>query len=164
MLHRYRNYCSSADSASPSPWFSFRARSRDHLLPDQFTVTSLEQFSPKCVTSVDPGRALVRDCSACSYDIPVGTDVLSLLHKDYHTSRLSTNTSKSLHLCDHTNYFLMRCSCVDVLLRVLFVVQQLLQQNKHCSKRDIYYMYPSIFVGLCSVGAMFAPHSIIRDY
>lgn len=38
--------------------------------------------------------------------------------------------------------------CADVLLRVLLVVQQLLQQNKHCSKRDIYYMYPSIFQGL----------------
>jgi meiotic recombination protein SPO11 len=36
-----------------------------------------------------------------------------------------------------------------VLLRVLLVVQQLLQENKHCSKRDIYYMYPSIFVGQC---------------
>ncbi|AQK62795.1 topoisomerase-like enzyme1, partial [Zea mays] len=84
VLHRYRNYCSSADSASPSP-------------------------------------------CACSYDIPVGTDVLSLLHKDYHTSRL------------------------NVLLRVLFVVQQLLQQNKHCSKRDIYYMYPSIFVEVAVV-------------
>ncbi|PWZ22765.1 Phytochrome C [Zea mays] len=84
VLHRYRNYCSSADSASPSP-------------------------------------------CACSYDVPVGTDVLSLLHKDYHTSRL------------------------NVLLRVLFVVQQLLQQNKHCSKRDIYYMYPSIFVEVAVV-------------
>ncbi|KAK3146052.1 hypothetical protein QOZ80_3BG0260870 [Eleusine coracana subsp. coracana] len=59
---------------------------------------------------------------ACSYDSPVGTDVLSLLHKDYHASRLS------------------------VILRVLLVVQQLLQQNKHCSKRDIFYMYPSFFV------------------
>ncbi|XP_040377862.1 meiotic recombination protein SPO11-1 isoform X2 [Oryza brachyantha] len=59
---------------------------------------------------------------ACSYDVPVGTDVVSLLHsRDSHTSRL------------------------NVLLRVLLVVQQLLQQNKHCSKRDIYYMYPSIF-------------------
>ncbi|XP_066317927.1 meiotic recombination protein SPO11-1 isoform X3 [Miscanthus floridulus] len=84
VLHRYRNYCSSADSASPSP-------------------------------------------CACSYDVPVGTDVLSLLHKDYHTSRL------------------------NVLLRVLLVVQQLLQQNKHCSKRDIYYMYPSIFVEVAVV-------------
>uniref|UniRef100_A0A0D9VZ37 DNA topoisomerase (ATP-hydrolyzing) n=1 Tax=Leersia perrieri TaxID=77586 RepID=A0A0D9VZ37_9ORYZ len=58
---------------------------------------------------------------ACSYDVPVGTYVLSLLHRDSHASRL------------------------NVLLRVLLVVQQLLQQNKHCSKRDIYYMYPSIF-------------------
>ncbi|XP_066164296.1 meiotic recombination protein SPO11-1 isoform X2 [Oryza sativa Japonica Group] len=55
------------------------------------------------------------------YDVPVGTDVLSLLHRGSHASRL------------------------NVLLRVLLVVQQLLQQNKHCSKRDIYYMYPSIF-------------------
>ncbi|XP_024313733.1 meiotic recombination protein SPO11-1 isoform X3 [Brachypodium distachyon] len=59
---------------------------------------------------------------ACSYDAPVGTDILCLLRKEFHASRLS------------------------VLLRVLFVVQQLLQQNKHCSKRDIYYMYPSIFI------------------
>ncbi|XP_025796983.1 meiotic recombination protein SPO11-1 isoform X4 [Panicum hallii] len=84
VLHRYRNYCSAADAASPSP-------------------------------------------CACSYDAPVGTDVLSLLHKDCHTSRL------------------------NVLLRVLLVVQQLLQQNKHCSKRDIYYMYPSIFVEVAVV-------------
>ncbi|VAI22033.1 unnamed protein product [Triticum turgidum subsp. durum] len=59
---------------------------------------------------------------ACSYDAPVGTDVLSLLRKEFHASRL------------------------NVLLRVLLVVQQLLQENKHCSKRDIYYMYPSMFV------------------
>ncbi|KAL5209273.1 hypothetical protein ABZP36_004896 [Zizania latifolia] len=64
---------------------------------------------------------------ACSYDVPVGTDVLSLLHKDSHASRL------------------------NVLLRVLLVVQQLLQQNKHCSKRDIYYMYPSIFLEQAAV-------------
>ncbi|XP_044984830.1 meiotic recombination protein SPO11-1 isoform X2 [Hordeum vulgare subsp. vulgare] len=59
--------------------------------------------------------------STC-YDAPVGTDVLSLLRKEFHASRL------------------------NVLLRVLLVVQQLLQENKHCSKRDIYYMYPSMFV------------------
>nr|GLL17645.1 meiotic recombination protein SPO11-1 isoform X3 [Ipomoea trifida] len=39
---------------------------------------------------------------------------------------------------------------LDVLLRVLLIVQQLLQENRHGSKRDIYYMHPSIFkaVGL----------------
>nr|CAB3498178.1 unnamed protein product [Digitaria exilis] len=42
VIHRYRNYCSAADAASPSP----------------------------------------------CYDAPVGTDVLSLLHKDSQTSRL----------------------------------------------------------------------------
>uniref|UniRef100_A0A7N2M865 Topoisomerase 6 subunit A/Spo11 TOPRIM domain-containing protein n=1 Tax=Quercus lobata TaxID=97700 RepID=A0A7N2M865_QUELO len=33
----------------------------------------------------------------------------------------------------------------DVLLRVLLIVQQLLQENRHGSKRDIYYMHPSVF-------------------
>eukprot|EP00257_Ricinus_communis_P026368 XP_025013782.1 meiotic recombination protein SPO11-1 [Ricinus communis] len=34
---------------------------------------------------------------------------------------------------------------IDVMLRVLVIVQQLLQENKHGSKRDIYYMHPSVF-------------------
>ncbi|XP_031489736.1 meiotic recombination protein SPO11-1 [Nymphaea colorata] len=34
---------------------------------------------------------------------------------------------------------------LDVLLRVLLIIQQLLQENKHASKRDIYYMHPTIF-------------------
>ncbi|GAB2230426.1 hypothetical protein Drorol1_Dr00014691 [Drosera rotundifolia] len=34
---------------------------------------------------------------------------------------------------------------IDVLLKVLAIVQQLLQENRHASKRDIYYMYPSVF-------------------
>lgn len=38
-------------------------------------------------------------------------------------------------------------SISDVLLRVLLIVQQLLQENRHGSKRDIYYMHPSVFSG-----------------
>ncbi|CAK9174225.1 unnamed protein product, partial [Ilex paraguariensis] len=34
---------------------------------------------------------------------------------------------------------------LDILLRVLLIVQQLLQENRHGSKRDIYYMHPSVF-------------------
>ncbi|KAF4391258.1 hypothetical protein G4B88_016568 [Cannabis sativa] len=34
---------------------------------------------------------------------------------------------------------------IDVLLRVLLIVQKLLQENKHGSKRDIYYMHPAVF-------------------
>ncbi|XP_015081115.2 meiotic recombination protein SPO11-1 isoform X2 [Solanum pennellii] len=34
---------------------------------------------------------------------------------------------------------------LDVLLRVLLIVQQLLQENRHGSKRDIYYMHPTVF-------------------
>jgi hypothetical protein len=51
--------------------------------------------------------------------------------------------------CLNLSLFGMHRWCADVLLRVLLVVQRLLQENKHCSKRDIYYMYPSIFVGQC---------------
>nr|GMC53422.1 meiotic recombination protein SPO11-1 [Ipomoea batatas] len=40
---------------------------------------------------------------------------------------------------------LKRESHAHVLLRVLLIVQQLLQENRHGSKRDIYYMHPSIF-------------------
>ncbi|KAL5568415.1 hypothetical protein UlMin_024990, partial [Ulmus minor] len=38
-----------------------------------------------------------------------------------------------------------RVNRIDVLLRVLAIVQQLLQENKHGSKRDIYYMHPTVF-------------------
>ncbi|TYK07934.1 meiotic recombination protein SPO11-1 isoform X2 [Cucumis melo var. makuwa] len=34
---------------------------------------------------------------------------------------------------------------LDVLLRVLLIIQQLLRENRHGSKRDMYYMHPSIF-------------------
>ncbi|XXG46515.1 hypothetical protein AAC387_Pa02g1338 [Persea americana] len=34
---------------------------------------------------------------------------------------------------------------LDALLRVLLIVQTLLQENKHLSKRDIYYIHPSVF-------------------
>lgn len=36
----------------------------------------------------------------------------------------------------------------DVLLRVLLMVQTLLQENRHGSKRDIYYMHPTVFKGI----------------
>ncbi|KAG9443487.1 hypothetical protein H6P81_014827 [Aristolochia fimbriata] len=36
-------------------------------------------------------------------------------------------------------------SRLDIMLRVLLIIQILLQENKHMSKRDIYYMHPSVF-------------------
>ncbi|XP_025796982.1 meiotic recombination protein SPO11-1 isoform X3 [Panicum hallii] len=41
--------------------------------------------------------------------------------------------------------------CIRVAKRAHTAQSQLLQQNKHCSKRDIYYMYPSIFVEVAVV-------------
>ncbi|XP_028114498.1 meiotic recombination protein SPO11-1 isoform X2 [Camellia sinensis] len=58
--------------------------------------------------------------SFCSLDLPIGKEVLAL-QRECHARRL------------------------DVLLRVLLIVQQLLQENRHGSKRDIYYMHPSVF-------------------
>ncbi|KAH7660610.1 Spo11/DNA topoisomerase VI subunit A protein [Dioscorea alata] len=59
------------------------------------------------------------DCS-CSSDLPCGKDIVSLESKS-HAYR------------------------IDIMLRVLLIIQQLLQENKHASKRDIYYMEPSVF-------------------
>ncbi|XP_052207159.1 meiotic recombination protein SPO11-1 isoform X2 [Diospyros lotus] len=56
----------------------------------------------------------------CSSDLAIGKEVVTL-QRECHARRL------------------------DVLLRVLLIVQQLLQESKHSSKRDIYYMYPSVF-------------------
>ncbi|KAM7492775.1 hypothetical protein LguiA_035696 [Lonicera macranthoides] len=59
-------------------------------------------------------------CSCCNSDLPKGKEVLTL-QRECHARRL------------------------DVMLRVLLIVQQLLQENRHGSKRDIYYMHPSVF-------------------
>ncbi|KAK4575791.1 hypothetical protein RGQ29_026659 [Quercus rubra] len=56
----------------------------------------------------------------CSSVLPNGKEILTL-QRENHVHRL------------------------DVLLRVLLIVQQLLQENRHGSKRDIYYMHPSVF-------------------
>nr|CAD1823391.1 unnamed protein product [Ananas comosus var. bracteatus] len=58
-------------------------------------------------------------CS-CSYDLPNGKEIISI-EREAHAYRL------------------------DILLRVLLIIQQLLQENKHCSKRDIYYIHPCVF-------------------
>ncbi|KAL0362918.1 UNVERIFIED_CONTAM: Meiotic recombination protein SPO11-1 [Sesamum calycinum] len=62
----------------------------------------------------------------CSYDLAKGKEIL-MLRKESQARRW------------------------DVLLRVLLIVQQLLQENKHGSKRDIYYMHPSVFKEQCVV-------------
>ncbi|KAJ0980136.1 hypothetical protein J5N97_008391 [Dioscorea zingiberensis] len=59
------------------------------------------------------------NCS-CSTDLPCGKDIVSLESKS-HAYR------------------------IDIMLRLLLIIQQLLQENKHASKRDIYYMEPSVF-------------------
>ncbi|XP_068486115.1 meiotic recombination protein SPO11-1 isoform X2 [Phaseolus vulgaris] len=57
----------------------------------------------------------------CASDLPCGKEALTLRKKS-HAHRLV------------------------VMLRVMLIVQKLLQENKHSSKRDIYYTYPSLFL------------------
>ncbi|KAL3036024.1 hypothetical protein AAZX31_02G281800 [Glycine max] len=57
----------------------------------------------------------------CASDLPCGKELLTLRRKS-HAHRLA------------------------VMLRVMLIVQKLLQENKHSSKRDIYYTYPSVFL------------------
>ncbi|XP_057972012.1 meiotic recombination protein SPO11-1 isoform X2 [Malania oleifera] len=72
---------------------------------------------------IDRFRNYCSDASGhccCSSHLPKGKEILTL-QTESHARRL------------------------DVLLRVLLIVQQLLQENRHGSKRDIYYMHPSVF-------------------
>ncbi|KAK4275339.1 hypothetical protein QN277_018439 [Acacia crassicarpa] len=62
----------------------------------------------------------------CGSDLPCGKEVLTLCSES-HVRRL------------------------DVMLRVLLIIRQLLQENKHSSKRDIYYMHPSVFLDQSAV-------------
>jgi meiotic recombination protein SPO11 len=76
-LHRYQNYCASTSASasdSPSTWFG-----------------SLPLPYPLPIKPIRCSPLYVRVCSACSYDAPVGTEVLSLLRKEFHASRLSTD-------------------------------------------------------------------------
>ncbi|CAH9063916.1 unnamed protein product [Cuscuta epithymum] len=61
----------------------------------------------------------------------------------------SGNCSCSSGLSNGKEVITLKKECharrLDVFLRVLLIIQQLLQENRHGSKRDIYYMHPSVF-------------------
>ncbi|XP_020583823.1 meiotic recombination protein SPO11-1 isoform X4 [Phalaenopsis equestris] len=85
--------------------------------------------------AVDRHRIFCSDSSGncfCSSDLPYGIEIVSL-EKEGHACRLY------------------------ILLRVLMIIQQLLLENKHGSKRDIYYMEQSIFTGACRKRAYMIP-------
>ncbi|XP_062011194.1 meiotic recombination protein SPO11-1 isoform X1 [Rosa rugosa] len=109
-----------------------RSRGRAQPRP-RHLLTKIKEFTRALVRDLSDGRSpeiLIHRfrnyCSNpsancyCSSDLPKGKETLTL-RKETHVRRL------------------------DVLLRVLVIVQQLLQENRHGSKRDIYYMHPSIF-------------------
>ncbi|KAJ4734170.1 Meiotic recombination protein SPO11-2 [Rhynchospora pubera] len=114
------------------------ARRRFAMQPEpqsRLLLTSVRCFVRSLVEDVSNGRspsiALERYrtyCSdplgncACSSDTPFAKDFISIDKHPQAAHRLAG------------------------LLRVLSIVQQLLQQNKHASKRDIFYMDPALFV------------------
>ncbi|CAH8348951.1 unnamed protein product [Eruca vesicaria subsp. sativa] len=83
------------------------------------------------------------DC-LCSSDEPKGREILTL-KKRSQTYRIGESSHvqslTSITICNFLRCFLPS----DMMLRVLLIVQQLLQENRHGSKRDIYYMHPSAF-------------------
>ncbi|KAK9084628.1 hypothetical protein Sjap_025039 [Stephania japonica] len=108
------------------------AGNRDHTNPSAL-LNKIKEFTRSLVLDLCNGRSPVvtlgryrNHCSdptgncGCGSDKHKGVEVISL-RRDFHAHRL------------------------DVLLRVLVIVQKLLQENKHGSKRDIYYMHPSVF-------------------
>ncbi|XP_042433598.1 meiotic recombination protein SPO11-1 isoform X4 [Zingiber officinale] len=94
----------------------------------QSLVDDLGNDRPPSV-ALDRYRNYCSDLSGrcmCSYDLPIGKEIISI-EKESHTYRL------------------------DVLLTMLLIIQQLLQENKHGSKRDIYYMHPGVFLDQAAV-------------
>ncbi|XP_059443137.1 meiotic recombination protein SPO11-1 [Corylus avellana] len=91
----------------------------------EFTRTIVEDLSNgrSPIVLIDRFRNYCTNPNAicyCSTDLLNGKETLTL-RRESHVHRL------------------------DVLLRVLLIVQKLLQENRHGSKRDIYYMHPSVF-------------------
>ncbi|KAJ4886462.1 Meiotic recombination protein SPO11-1 [Raphanus sativus] len=87
--------------------------------PEADWFVSLSIFNCYVLNS-DTSHSLFAVYSFCSSDEPKGREILTL--------RKTSQTYR-----------------IDMLLRVLLIVQQLLQENRHGSKRDIYYMHPSAF-------------------
>ncbi|KAM6579340.1 hypothetical protein CsatA_003114 [Cannabis sativa] len=94
----------------------------EDLCKGRSPVISIDRFSSYCTNSdsICYGVFNIDKCSCCSSDFPNGREILTFKREN------------QVHR-------------IDVLLRVLLIVQKLLQENKHGSKRDIYYMHPAVF-------------------
>ncbi|XP_047177411.1 meiotic recombination protein SPO11-1 isoform X1 [Vigna umbellata] len=97
-------------------------------------LTKIKEFTRVLLTDLTNGRSplILIDrfrsyCAVpnancfCASDLPYGKEALTLRTKS-------------------------RAHRLVVMLRVMLIVQKLLQENKHSSKRDIYYTYPSLFL------------------
>ncbi|KAF9610897.1 hypothetical protein IFM89_025431 [Coptis chinensis] len=81
-------------------------------------------------------------------DLSNGRSPLVILDRHHNYCTNNTGNCSDLHKSKQILVSFQRdCYArrTDVMLRVLLIVQKLLQENKHGSKRDIYYMHPSVF-------------------
>lgn len=94
---------------------------------------------------------------ACSFDTPFAKEFISIGRQPQAAHRLgSPFLSWYFQFQPCFACFVKQCCYgffwlilyAAVLLRVLSIIQLLLQQNKHASKRDIFYMDPALFVGM----------------
>ncbi|RHN57954.1 putative spo11/DNA topoisomerase VI subunit A [Medicago truncatula] len=69
----------------------------------------------------------------CGSDLPVGNEVLTLCKET------------RVHRLGHSLYLLLSSMCACSL--IILLLFKLGFENKHSSKRDIYYMHPSVFLG-----------------
>ncbi|KAF5187311.1 Type 2 dna topoisomerase 6 subunit a [Thalictrum thalictroides] len=111
-----------------------RKRSRSEITDRNFLLKKIKDFTRSVVKNLCNGRSPVvildrfqnyctdqtGNCT-CSFDLPKSREKLVSFQRECYTRRM------------------------DIFVRVLLIVQQLLQENKHASKRDIYYMHPSVF-------------------
>ncbi|MED6174064.1 hypothetical protein PIB30_065349 [Stylosanthes scabra] len=116
--------------------------------PNFNLLVKIKEFTRSLVTDLSNGQSPAilihrfrnhcthRNCNCfCGSDLPCGKDVLTL-RRESHVHRIDFRSVVQFYSLGNFS---------DVMLRVLLIVQKLLQENRHCSKRDIYYMHPSVF-------------------
>lgn len=135
LIDRFRSYC----AVPNANWF----RSNSNQSPFHLFVSDI-----------------FLQCSFCASDLPYGKEALTLStksrahrlgHSPFHFTTLKYLLFfNCIRNFTNTNYETLCFGWVPlsvVMLRVMLIVQKLLQENKHSSKRDIYYTYPSLFLG-----------------
>ncbi|MQM13410.1 hypothetical protein Taro_046335, partial [Colocasia esculenta] len=136
VLDRYRTYC-----LDPSGnWFVH------FLLPAAFIPSLLSYTEMVFDACLCISCRRFWDRSNCSMNFSCGKEVITF-EKESHARRIGDDIIFAFRYYFLVFLFYSILCPSDIMLKVLLIIQQLLQENKHGSKRDIYYMHPSVFLG-----------------